>query len=183
MNEEPRAWANEVGGILDDLGQAWVLAGALAAGAYRSELRVTGDADLLTRWDADLPARLEAAGFDVAITADREGEHPHLLRIRRGESVVDVIVADSEYQHEALDRGRDRHLLTVEDVLIHKVLADRSRDRGDVASILSTDPELDLQYLHEWMEAWDITDRWEAALDRDRRARLEPPDAGLDQGS
>ena len=181
VNGLPNQWANEVGAILDEFGQPWALAGALAAIEYRERGRATGDADLLTTWNPGLPTRLEAAGYAVAVTIDPDGDYPHLLRLRRDSSAVDLIIADTPYQHEAIARAGAAHLLTIEDVLIHKVLADRARDRGDVASILATDPQLDHEYLDAWLDAWDITDRWHAARDRHQEAHVEH-DAGLDFG-
>jgi hypothetical protein len=88
-----------------------------------------------------------------------------------------VLVVDDEYQQIALDRSVRDHLLTVEDVLIHKVLADRRRDQADVASILSTEPVLDHEYLDHWMEVWQIIDLWEAAQARHREVREGRSDA------
>lgn len=166
MNEQPLRWAHEVGDLLDELDLAWALAGALAAIEYRSDMRVTGDADLLTTWHPDLVERLHGAGYDIDVKSQPGEEQPHHLRLHRGVSTVDLLISTTDYQIEAIRRAGDEHLLTIEDVLIHKVLADRARDRGDVASILATDPELDEEYLDSWMEAWDITDRWRAARDR-----------------
>jgi hypothetical protein len=80
-----------------------------------------------------------------------------------------------------LTRAAGNHLLTIEDVLIHKVLADRARDRADVDSILATDPELDHEYIDHWMQQWEITELWDAAQARHREASVEL-DEGLDFG-
>lgn len=166
MHDDARRWANEVGDLLDELEQPWALAGALAAIVYREAPRATGDADLLTTWHPDLVARLEAAGYEVDAKHAPGEDRPHHLRLLRGESTVDLLIAGTPYQHEALTRAGREHLLTVEDVLVHKLLADRSRDRSDVASILATSPELDHGYLDAWLDAWGIADRWQAARDR-----------------
>jgi hypothetical protein len=181
VNEQPDAWAHEVGEVLDALGQPWAVAGALAALEYRAAARLTGDADVLTTWHTDLVDRLEGAGYDVRATTSNDGEYPHLLRLKRGPSSIDVLVVEDDYQQAALDRSADNHLLTIEDVLIHKVLADRARDRADVDSILSSNPELDHEYVDHWMEQWQITDLWDAARARRRQATAELDD-GLDLG-
>jgi hypothetical protein len=177
VNEDPRQWATDVAQTFEELDLRWAVVGALAAVVYRAQPRATGDADLLTTWHDDLVGRLEAVGYEIKATTARGGDRPYLLRLKRGASAIDVMVVDSEYQEVALERSADDHLLTIEDVLIHKVLADRRRDQDDVASILSTSPDLDHEYLEEWMDAWGITELWEAAQARQREVSSEG-DAG-----
>jgi hypothetical protein len=55
---------------------------------------------------------------------------------------------------------------TVEDVIIHKLIAGRPRDLDDIRSILSTDRELDESYILENARQWDVIDRWEAISGR-----------------
>ncbi len=66
------------------------------------------------------------------------GEPAHLLLCRRGDVEVDVLLPVVEYQLEALRRSGDAHLLTVEDVIVHKLIAWRPQDQDDIASILRT---------------------------------------------
>lgn len=65
------------------------------------------------------------------------------------------------YQHVAIERGRPDHVLTIEDVIIHKLIAGRPRDRDDIRSILATDPDLDHAYLDPWIVAWDVDEEWQ----------------------
>jgi len=51
-------------------------------------------------------------------------------------------------------------VITVEDVLVHKLIAWRARDRNDIASILETAPKLDETYIEHWATEWDVLDRW-----------------------
>jgi len=151
--------------LLDELGVDWVIAGAAATYPYRTTGRFTTDLDLLCRWDPAIPERAAARGYAVQVHQD-PGEPPHLVQLRRGPERVDLLVALTEYQHEAIERGRRDRILTVEDVLIHKLIAWRPRDREDVDSILASHPDLDLAYLEAWVDAWGVTDRW---LDAQRR--------------
>ncbi len=64
------------------------------------------------------------------------GEPPHLLQCYRGEQQVDILLPVVAYQQDALSRALD-HVLTIEDVLVHKLIAWRHRDRDDIRSILS----------------------------------------------
>ena len=78
-----------------------------------------------------------------------------------------LTVAIVDYQSVALDRATD-HVLTAEDVIVHKLIAWRPRDRNDIASILDTGIELDDEYIRHWASEWDVADRWEQALERQR---------------
>jgi hypothetical protein len=167
--DEPRplAWLAPVAEILDALDVEWVMAGAVAAHYYRDEQRFTTDLDFLVRWDDRLPDAFGAAGYDVTSMADR-GEHPHLLLLRRGSERVDLIVAVVEYQQLAIDRGLDDRRLTVEDVIIHKLIAWRPRDRDDIASILAAAYEFDEAYLDRWVAEWQVEERWRKARESGR---------------
>lgn len=158
----PLAWLGSVTDALDDLGVGWVLAGALAADRYRTGPRFTADLDLLVEWDDRLPDALDGLGYDVRTMAD-PGEHPHLLRLASATERIDLLVAVVEYQRLAIQRGLADHVLTVEDVIVHKLIAWRLKDRDDIASILAGGPDLDADYVAEWAAAWEVADRWAEA--------------------
>lgn len=146
--------------LLDEIGIRWCVAGALAAMRYRRTSRITDDVDLLVEWDATLLDRLQETGWDLTIAAD-PGETPHLVRARR-EISVDMLVVQTEYQSHALDRAHD-HWLTIEDVLVHKLIAWRPRDRDDVADILAGGLAFDEAYVDHWSAEWDVADCWREA--------------------
>jgi hypothetical protein len=91
------------------------------------------------------------------------GESPHLVLLKRDDERVDLLVAVTEYQKLALERGLTAHVLTVEDVIVHKLIAWRPRDQRDIASILSVDQPIDERYVEHWAAEWDVLDRWRAA--------------------
>jgi hypothetical protein len=160
MNEpDPSAWIASIAEILDEAGVEWAIVGALAANRYRSTPRFTTDLDAMASFTPDLVERLTEAGYDVTVVADA-GEPPHLLRCYRGAEAVDILIPVIEYQREALQRAHD-HVLTAEDVVIHKLIAGRPRDLDDVRSILEAGVELDLDYLERWIDRWDVRDRWD----------------------
>ena len=161
---EPSDSAASGAEILDRVGGAWSLVGGLAALRYRATPRMTVDADFLAEPHPDLAAAFRAEGYDVTEVAD-PGESPHLLVVRGKGDVIDVLLAVVDYQDVALRRAVD-HVLTVEDVLVHKLIAWRPRDRNDIASILETDPDLDEAYLREWVDRWGVGDRWQEARRR-----------------
>lgn len=159
------AWIASIAEIFDELDVRWSLIGALAANRYRADPRFTTDVDALADRDPRMVERFEEAGYEVAVIAT-EGELPHLLRCRRGPENIDVLLPTVAYQAEALRRATG-HRLTVEDVIVHKLIAWRPRDRDDIRSILSTLPTLDSAYLEHWLVEWELGERW-AQAQKDR---------------
>jgi len=149
-----------VRGLLDRLGVPWTLIGAIAAARYRAEYRPTTDVDFLVEPHPGIVPGLIDAGFDVRVLQD-QGEQ-HLIRARRTDGLVDLIIAGTPYQSLAIERAVD-HVLTVEDVLVHKLIAWRPRDRDDVRSILSTGLAFDEAYVEHWAREWGVEDRWREA--------------------
>jgi hypothetical protein len=156
--QDPSAWLASIADIFDDLGLEWALVGALAANRYRATPRFTTDVDTMAAYDPALPGRLQSAGYEVSVVAD-EGDPPHLIRCHRGPESVDILLPVVEYQSEALARSVD-HVLTVEDVIIHKLIAWRPRDRDDIRSIREAGVPLDRDYLDTWIIEWDLEERW-----------------------
>ena len=133
---EPSAWLGSVAEILDRLGARWAVAGAIAANAYREDTRLTTDVDLLVEDIAGLAETFRVAGWDVKEFAD-EGETPHLLFLRGPSRRVDLLIAQVPFEIEALHRAHG-HVISVEDVIIFKLIAWRRRDQDDVRSILAS---------------------------------------------
>jgi hypothetical protein len=156
-----RSCLSELCERLDELGTPWAIAGAFAADEYRGSHRVTTDGDLLVEWHPDLPAVLERAGFELRIMRD-QGE-VHLIRANRPDCGIDLIVGGTEYQSLAIRRA-NRGPLTIEDVLIHKALAWRTKDRDDIKSILAAGQEFDREYVDLWTREWGVEERWREAL-------------------
>jgi hypothetical protein len=156
------AWLGPIAELLDELEVRWVLAGALAADRYRAEPRYTTDLDLLITWSDAIPGALESFDYDVRTMAD-PGSHPHLLMLRSSRERIDLIVAVVPYQELAIERGVAEHVLAIEDVVVHKLIAWRRKDRDDIRSILEAGHSLDEAYIAEWVGAWEVTDRWAEA--------------------
>jgi hypothetical protein len=146
--------------ILDELPTPWVIVGALAAERYRASPRSTTDADLLVAWHPDLSSALERAGFELRVSRDED--EVHLIRARRPDGAIDLIVAGTDYQRLAIERGA-QSVLTIEDVLIHKVIAWRPKDRDDIRSILEAGHAFDREYVEQWTREWGFDDRWREA--------------------
>jgi len=83
---------------------------------------------------------------------------------------VDVFLSGSEYQRTAFARRRGHEtdlgplwLISTEDLLLHKLLADRPRDRADIADLLLVTGPLDETYLRKWAERLGVSERLEEA--------------------
>ncbi len=75
---------------------------------------------------------------------------------------VDFIFSFSPYERQAIERARDIKLgrslvrfASLEDVVIHKVIAGRARDLEDVRSILLKNLKYDLVYIEKWLKQFD----------------------------
>lgn len=158
---EPSDYSGHFAERLRSLGLDPVLIGALAANVYRLTPRLTTDVDFLTRSLVGLAAAMEADGLEVKTMAE-PGEPPYVAFVRGNGIRVDVIAAQTDYQFEAIERAR-HGVLTVEDVIIHKLIAWRPRDRDDVAQIFAAGRLLDEPYIDRWTEAWQVEDRWQEA--------------------
>ncbi|MEM1331853.1 MAG: hypothetical protein AAGG08_00215 [Actinomycetota bacterium] len=164
---EPSAWHASIAEFLDGLGVDWALMGALAANRYRATPRFTTDIDvMIAEADAAIEG-LTSLGYSVEVIAD-DSEPPHLVRARNGDQLIDLLLPVVEYQRIALQRSTD-NVLTVEDVVIHKLIAWRPRDRDDVRSIIEAGARFDMRYLDRWVDAWDLSERW-ATFDDLRRS-------------
>jgi hypothetical protein len=75
---------------------------------------------------------------------------------------VDFIFSFSPYERHAIERAKDIKLgrslvrfASLEDVVIHKVIAGRARDIEDVKSILLKNLKYDSVYIEKWLKAFD----------------------------
>jgi hypothetical protein len=75
---------------------------------------------------------------------------------------VDLIFSLSPYERQAIQRGRPITVgktavryASVEDLVIHKVVAGRARDLEDVRSVLLKNPEMDADYTRKWLREID----------------------------
>ena len=158
----PSDYAAQFAEYLASLGWRAALIGALAAARYRRDARMTTDVDLLVAAIGDLPARLAADGYEVRAMTEPGEQEPYLVFVRGHGVRVDVMAAETAFQRSALERAVDG-TITVEDVIVFKLLAWRPRDQDDVASILAAGHALDDAYIQQWVDEWVVNDRWAQA--------------------
>ncbi|MBU1076877.1 MAG: nucleotidyltransferase [Spirochaetes bacterium] len=75
---------------------------------------------------------------------------------------VDFIFSFSPYEREAIKHGKKVKLngvninfASVEDVIIHKIIADRERDREDIRTIVLKNPDINKNYIIKWLREFD----------------------------
>jgi predicted nucleotidyltransferase len=77
---------------------------------------------------------------------------------------IDFIFSFTPNERQAIDRaakisiGKTQvRFATVEDLIVHKMLAERTRDHEDVTGILLKQPRLDLAYVRHWLAQFATT--------------------------
>jgi hypothetical protein len=169
---------------LESLNLPMAVMGGIALSAWKHP-RATQDVDILIGLEEtdeqSVLQRLAAA----SIRAKRQPPIVALGRLRIVQLLyeppgtyldlqIDLLLADCEYQKEALRRRNQVHLpsldiavavLSCEDLILHKLLARRILDRADAAMLLRANrATLDLAYLAQWSQTLglvkEITEIW-----------------------
>jgi Uncharacterised nucleotidyltransferase len=161
---------NRVWAALEPLNLPMALMGGLAVAVWKHP-RNTRDVDILVDLrDGNLDELVEA----LQRAGMRSKRQPPVLLVGDQRVIqllypapdtfldiqIDVLLADSAYQKEALTRAQPAKLngeheiavLSCEDLIIHKLLAGRIIDSADVAALLRANRAgLDLAYLKSWL--------------------------------
>ena len=108
---------------------------------------------------------IKAIGLKILVEKEKEFVERNMVlpTIDKKSGIrVDFIFSFSPYERQAIERGRDIKLgrtlvkfASLEDVVIHKVIAGRARDLEDVKSILLKNPKYDSVYIEKWLEEFD----------------------------
>ncbi|HEX2677611.1 MAG TPA: hypothetical protein VHM19_13250 [Polyangiales bacterium] len=162
--------------IVNATGASWAVMGGCARNAY-AEPRATKDVDFVVEVDAarfaDLQSRLAAAGFHQASAVTDPGEPiPDLVLYRDAAGRrVDILFAHTAFEQSALARckslapfgGAVVHVVSAEDLIVYKLIADRPQDRADIVAVVQAQrarsEPLDWTYVEKWCDAWEISGR------------------------
>jgi hypothetical protein len=152
----------------------WCIAGAVAANAYRSP-RDTTDLDLVVQIPAERYGEVSTAlgkqGWKL-VRVSPDSAYPDIVRLRHDRYFpTDLLLVKTAYQAEALARSRvvrrgsaRLRVLAPEDVIVHKLIAYRHRDRDDILGILRGRTRIDHPYVERWAAEWEVLDRWRETL-------------------
>jgi len=84
---------------------------------------------------------------------------------------VDFIFSYTPYETGAIMRakkvtiqGQEVTIAAPEDLIIHKIFAGRPRDIEDVRTVLLKNPDVDRQYIREWLKEFDASSEEKAFL-------------------
>ena len=151
---------------LDPKGIDWAVTGAVAANNYRDQIRTTSDLDIMLALAgkdiADVQDALHQRGWTTIAVAEN-----FLLRMVHPEGGrVDVMVSGTDYETGAIARSHQVDydadlsfaMLAVEDVVILKLIANRTQDAADVESIIVAQPNFDREYMAGWFEEFSHLD-------------------------
>lgn len=137
------------------------------------EPRLTQDIDVTILYPMnDLPYFIKRAGSHFRILPNnplRFVERTKVLPVEVGGVRVDIILAGTEYEENALSRakeveiqeGIDIRVCSSEDLVIYKAISERERDWEDIEGIILRQGEkLDKRYILRWLN------QFASALDR-----------------
>jgi predicted nucleotidyltransferase len=164
--------------IVEAAAVEWAVMGGCARNAY-AEPRATRDVDLVVAVDpahfATLEHELQARGFKRGSTVGDASEPiPDLVLYRDANGRrLDILFAHTAFERSALARRKTltpfasvrAHVVSAEDLLVYKLIADRPQDRADIAAVVEAQAArgiaIDWAYVERWCEAWDVGERLE----------------------
>lgn len=154
---------------LDEARLPYMIIGGQAVLLY-GEPRLTRDIDITLGVDMDRQADIVAVATTLSLTplvAPESFTKQTMVLPCLDQATgirIDFIFSFTPYERQAIDRAArvsignaQVRFATVEDLIIHKMLAGRPRDHEDVTGILLKQPHLDLAYVRHWLAQFAAT--------------------------
>lgn len=154
--------------LLDDARVSYALIGGHAVNVWL-EPRFTADIDIVMAADPAAFARLRkvlvTAGFGV--DAEHGGDlasGPDFVRFGSPDRRIrlEIQAAKTEFQREVIRRAAVQEsavrVATPEDLVVMKLIADRLKDRADLAGLARL-PQLDWGYVERWAREWQVFEK------------------------
>ncbi len=145
-------------------GISYMVIGGQAVLVY-GEPRLTRDIDITLGVSVDGLDRVKAAIGQLGLTILKDDEafvrRTMVFPLRDDSSGIriDLVFSFSPYERQAIERavsvmiaGMAVRFASVEDIVIHKIVAGRPRDIEDVRAIRLKNPKCDGKYLSRWLE-------------------------------
>ena len=158
-----------VAALFDQAKVRYAFIGAHAVNVWL-EPRITADIDVTAEAAAEdlecLRGVLGNAGFAVA--QEHGGANPSgpdFIRFASADGVVlEVQIAKTQFQREVIRRAVRVPpailVATAEDLIVMKLIANRPKDRADLAGLVAI-PHIDWGYVTRWAHEWGVADRLE----------------------
>jgi len=157
-----------VGKELDRVGIPYMVIGGQAVLLY-GEPRLTKDIDITLGIGVDGLEKVKevAKKINLKILVDNPEEFVSRTMVlplmdEKSNIRVDFIFSYSSYERQAIERAVDVKIggvnvkfASLEDVVIHKIIAGRARDIEDVKVILLKNPNYDARYIKKWLREFD----------------------------
>jgi predicted nucleotidyltransferase len=157
-----------VGKELNRVGIPYMVIGGQAVLLY-GEPRLTKDIDITLGIGIDGLEKVKgvARKINLKILVDNPEEFVSRTMVlplmdEKSNIRVDFIFSYSSYERQAIERAVDVKIggvnvkfASLEDVVIHKIIAGRARDIEDVKVILLKNPNYDARYIKKWLREFD----------------------------
>ena len=155
-------------GTLSDHEIPYMVIGGQAVLLY-GEPRLTKDIDITLDLEpasfGKVRAVVQSLGLKILVEDAREFVNKTLVLPTIDDKSgfrIDFIFSFSPYEKQAMRRirsvkmGKEKvNFVSLEDLIIHKIIAGRPRDMEDAASILAKNPGFDKTYVLEWLGEFD----------------------------
>ena len=167
-----------VASLLNDSGVDYALIGGHAVNVWL-EPRFTADIDVTISADAASVAELEdilaRSGYTKAAEYGANlPSGPDFVRwVSTGGIILEAQLAKTALQEEVIRRAvvaeSGMRVATCEDLIVLKLIADRSKDRVDLEGLCALG-DVDWTYVERWAKEWEVFERLERFRNRELQA-------------